>query len=287
MAIVLWASAIIVADPTGGAPPMSRMESRVAVVTGGASGIGAAVVRRFLDEGASVVVADLREPAADGPVQGPADRVRFCRVDVTVESDVAAAVDLAVERFGRLDVMVNNAGVVGVSGPVDRTTEADWDETVAVLLKGVFLGTKHAARVMKPQGSGAIVNTSSTAGLVGGLGPHAYTAAKHGVIGLTRSVANELGPHGIRVNAVAPGSTVTPLVANLGGGEPADEAAVAERLGSRVLLGAAIRPEDVADGVLYLAGDEARAVTGHTLVIDAGQTSSGTGTHRFHLEDQQ
>ena len=264
---------------------MGRLEGRVAVVTGGASGIGAATVDLFVSEGASVVVADLQDDAGGAIADRHGDAVRYLRTDVTVEDEVAAAVDLAVAEFGRLDVMFNNAGVVGARGPIDTTTEADWDHTMAVLLKGVFLGTKHAARVMKPQRSGVIISTTSTAGVTGGLGPHLYTSAKHGVVGLTRSVANELGPFGIRVNAVAPGSTVTPMIATLRSDEPVDDAVVAERLASRVLLDPAIAAADIANGVLYLASDDSRQVTGHTLVIDAGQIASGTETHRFHQEE--
>ncbi|MGI9578102.1 MAG: SDR family oxidoreductase [Microthrixaceae bacterium] len=262
---------------------MGRLDAKVAVVTGGASGIGAAIVGRFIEEGAVAVVADVRGASDDAMIARHGDSARFCHTDVTVEADVAAAVDLAVSEFGRLDVMVNNAGVVGAVGPIAETSESSYDDTMAVLLKGVFLGTKHAARAMLDQGSGVIVSTSSTAGVVGGLGPHLYTAAKHGLIGLTRSVANELGPRGIRVNAVAPGSTVTPMVRTLRSESPEDEHAVAERLASRVLLNSAIEATDVANGVVYLASDEARHVTGQTLVIDAGQTASGTDTHRFHL----
>lgn len=261
---------------------MGRLAGKIAVVTGGASGIGAAVVDRFVDEGARVVVADLKD-AADGGRHG-GDAV-FHRTDVTVEADVAGVVDLAVSTFGRLDVMVNNAGVIGALGSITQLSEQAYDHTVGVLLKGVFLGMKHAARVMIPQGSGAIVSTASTAGFVGGLGPHLYTAAKHGVVGLTKSVANELGPEGIRVNAVAPGGTVTAMTATIHGGDPDDGTEVAARLAERSLLGSAVLPADVADAVLYLAGDEARFVTGHCLVVDAGQTSSGTATHRFNSGD--
>ena len=263
---------------------MGRLDGKVAVVTGGASGIGAAVVDRFIQEGAVVVVADVQDPAGQAIVDRHGTAARFCHTDVTDEAAVAAAVDLAVSSFGRLDVMVNNAGVVGAAGPIAETSEASFDETIGVLLKGVFLGTKHAARVMVSQGSGAIISTASTAGIVGGLGPHLYTAAKHAVVGLTRSVANELGPLGIRVNSVAPGSTVTPMITTLRG---EDEAAVAEHLADRSLLGIAGMPTDIADGVVYLASDEARYVTGHCLVIDAGQTTSGTEALRHHRADRE
>ncbi len=266
---------------------MGRLDGKVAIVTGGASGIGAATVERFIEEGAAVVIADLAEAAGEEIVARHGASVRFCHVDVTREDEVAAAVDAAVSAFGRLDVMVNNAGIIGAVGPIADTSEAAYDTTIGVLLKGVFLGTKHAARVMMPQGSGSIISTASTAGIVGGLGPHLYTAAKHAVVGFTKSVANELGPQGIRVNAVAPGSTLTPMVTTLRRDEPMDDAVVAERLASRCLLGAAVMPVDIANGIVYLASEEARFVTGHCLVIDAGQTTSGTAAHQFHNGEQR
>jgi NAD(P)-dependent dehydrogenase (short-subunit alcohol dehydrogenase family) len=265
---------------------MGRLDGKVAVVTGGASGIGAAIVERFIGEGAQVVVADLHAPEqGPGGPHGPS--ARFCRTDVTDEAQVAAAIDLAVSAFGRLDIMVNNAGIVGAVGSIAETSEASFDETVDVLFKAVFLGTKHAARVMIPQGSGVIISTASTAGVIGGLGPHLYTASKHAVVGLTKSVANELGPRGIRVNSVAPGSTVTPMIANLRSDEPEAEEQIAERLAERSLLGQAALPIDIANGVVYLASDEARYVNGHCLVIDGGQTTSGTQQHRFHTYHDQ
>lgn len=261
---------------------MGRMKDKVTLVTGGASGIGAAIVARFAAEGAKVVVADLDDRPTVGPEHSGAS-VRFCRTDVTCEADVVAAVDLAVASFGGLDVMVNNAGIVGAVGPIETTSEESFDETIGVLLKGVFLGTKHAARVMKPARSGSIISIASTAGVMGGLGPHLYTAAKHAVVGFTKSVANELGPHGIRVNTVAPGSTLTPMVTTAHEAATPDDDA-AERLASACLLGLTALPTDIASGVLYLASDEARFVTGHCLVIDAGRTTSGTEPHRFHRD---
>jgi NAD(P)-dependent dehydrogenase (short-subunit alcohol dehydrogenase family) len=202
-----------------------------------------------------------------------------------VTDDIAAAVDLAVSEFGRLDVMFNNAGIVGAVGPIaDMPVEA-WDNTIAILLRGVFLGIKHAARVMTAQGSGVIISTSSTAGIVGGLGPHAYTAAKHGVIGLTKSVANELAPYGIRVNAISPGNTVTAMTASVTSGDPDDLERTTQRIASMSPLGYAGVPDDIAAAAVYLASDDARYVSGHTLVVDAGQTTAGLTPNRFNTGD--
>jgi NAD(P)-dependent dehydrogenase (short-subunit alcohol dehydrogenase family) len=258
-----------------------RLEGKVAVVTGAASGIGAGMARRFVAEGASVVLADVQEERGRQVAAGLGPATRFVRADVTEESDVAAVVDLAVAEFGRLDCMCSNAGIVGAVGPIAETTVEAWDRTVAVLLRSAFLGTKHAARVMVPQGSGVILNTASTAGVVGGLGPHAYTACKHAVIGLTRSAASELARHGIRVNAVAPGNTVTAMTASAFGGDPDDLAPTEERIRAMSPLGIAGTPEDIAAAAVYLASDDARYVTGHCLLVDAGQTAVG-GPGGFH-----
>jgi len=265
---------------------MGRLDGKVAVVTGGASGIGAGTVEAFIAEGARVVVADLQRDAGEAVAARFGDDAVFHETNVTVESDVAGAVDLAVEHFGRLDIMFNNAGIVGAVGSIAEMSEEAWDLTVGILLKGVFFGTKHAARVMIPQGSGVILSTASTAGVQGGLGPHLYTTAKHGVVGMTKSVANELGPHGIRVNAIAPGNTVTAMTASVHGSDPGEHDAVTEHITSRSLLGIASYPADIANAALYLASDEARNVTGHCLVVDAGHTSSGVVANRFNTGPQ-
>jgi NAD(P)-dependent dehydrogenase (short-subunit alcohol dehydrogenase family) len=260
---------------------MTRLTGKVAVITGGASGIGAAAVNRFVAEGAMVVVADVQEGQGRAIVADLGESARFVTCDVTREGPIAAAVDLAVATWGRLDCMFNNAGVVGVTGPIAETAVEDWDATVAVLLRSVFLGTKHAARVMIPQGAGVIINTSSTAGVLGGLGPHAYTACKHAVIGLTKSAASELGATGVRVNAIAPGSTVTPLTAMVLVGDRSDLDAATSQIAASSPLGFAPVAEDIALAAVYLASDEARGVSGHTLVVDGGKTISG-GSTRFH-----
>jgi len=260
-----------------------RLDGKVAVITGAASGIGAGTARMFVDEGARVVVADMQAEAGMALADELGGAARFAQCNVTIEDEVAAAVDLAVSEFGSLDVMFNNAGIVGSVGRISETSVEAWDNTISILLRGVFLGVKHAARVMLEQNSGVIINTSSTAGVMGGLGPHAYTAAKHGVIGLTKSVANELAPNGIRVNAISPGNTVTAMTATVTSGSPEALDEATAKIGAGSPLGYAGVPADIAAAALYLASDESRYVSGHTLVVDAGQTTAGMTPNRVHI----
>jgi len=261
-----------------------RLKDKVAVITGGASGIGEGTVLRFVEEGARVVIADVQDEPGRALAARLGDAVRYVHTDVTVESDVAGAVDAAVAAFGRLDVMFNNAGIVGAVGRIAETSADQWDRTVSILLRGVFLGMKHAARVMVPQGGGAIVSTSSTAGILGGLGPHCYTACKHAVIGLTKSVASELAAHGIRVNAISPGNTVTAMTSAVMTGDPNAIDMATKHIAAGSLLGIPGLPVDIANAAVFLASEEARYVTAHTLVVDAGQTAIG-GNGRFHQQD--
>jgi NAD(P)-dependent dehydrogenase (short-subunit alcohol dehydrogenase family) len=179
--------------------------------------------------------------------------------------------------------MFNNAGVVGAVGRISETNTDQWNRTVAILLNSVYFGMKHASRHMVPQGSGVIISTSSTAGILGGLGPHCYTACKHAVIGITKSVASELASDGIRVNAISPGNTATAMTSAVMTGEADQLDATAEHIAKGSLLGIAGLPEDIANAAVYLASDEARYITGHTLVVDAGATTLG-GTGRFHRQ---
>jgi NAD(P)-dependent dehydrogenase (short-subunit alcohol dehydrogenase family) len=255
-----------------------RLEGRVAVVTGAASGIGEATARRFVDEGARVVVADVQTERGSAVAASLGDAARFVDCDVTSEDAVAGAIALAVDTWGRLDVMFNNAGVVGAIGPIAETDTTSWLKTIDILVHSVFYGCKHAAKVMVPQGSGSIISTSSAAGVLGGLGPHAYTTAKTAVIGLTKSVASELGASGVRCNAIAPGTIPTPLTAVVTTGDPDDLDAVAES--TRARYGRAGEALDIANAALYLASDESAFVNGHTLVVDYGRTING-GSGRF------
>ncbi len=250
---------------------MGRLAGRSAVVTGGARGIGEGIVRLFVEEGARCIIADIDVEAGEKLAAELGDDVRFLRTDVTSEDDITAAIGACVETFGVLDIMVNNAGVVGVLGRIAETSREDWDRTNAILLTSVFLGTKNAAAVMIEQGSGVIINTSSTAGVQGGLGPHVYTAAKHGVIGLSKSVAVEMAPYGIRVNVICPGATVSSLTAGVVTGDKDALEAAALRLGSKYPGGQAPMPRDIALAAVYLASDEARFVNGFVMIVDAGK----------------
>ena len=254
-----------------------RLENKVAVITGGAMGIGAATASRFIKEGCKVVIGDIQRGPGEAFAAQFGDQAAFAVCDVTKEDDVAALVDLAISRFGKLDIMFNNAGIVGAVGPIDTTPANEWDASLAVLINGVFFGMKHAARVMKPAECGSIISMASTAGLMGGLGPHAYAAGKHAVVGMTKNVAAELCHVGIRVNAIAAASMATPMVANVLTGDPGN-IEEAKRILAEVspLRGRPGLAEDVANAALWLASDESGYTTGHTLTTDAGATIGAT-----------
>ena len=255
----------------------SRLEGKVAAITGSASGFGETAARLFVSEGCRVALGDIQEEAGRAVAASLGDAAVYVRCDVTSEEDVSSLVDTAVTAFGRLDIMFNNAGIVGAVGPIDTTPTAEWKATLDILLNGVFYGVKHAARVMKPQGSGSIVSMSSTAGILGGLGPHTYTVAKHGVVGLTKSAAAELCRYGIRVNCISPAGMATPMVANVTTGDPSAIEATKEALAAgSPLKGRPGLAEDVANAALWLASDESGYTSGHTLTTDAGMTTGSS-----------
>jgi NAD(P)-dependent dehydrogenase (short-subunit alcohol dehydrogenase family) len=264
---------------------MSRFENRTVVVTGAASGIGEATARSIVAEGGNVIIADLQEEKGKSLAAELGDTAAFHATDVTREEDIAGAVALAQSRFGGLHGMVNNAGILGAIGSIMETSAESYDHTMAILARAVFLGIKHAALAMKEQRSGAIVSIASTAGVLGGLGPHVYTMAKHGVVGITKSAASELSSYGIRINAVAPGNTVTDMSSALIEGDPDAHDATGAAIAKVSPLGIAGLPQDIANGILFLLSEEARYVTGHTLVMDAGQTSSGIEPPPFWTVD--
>jgi xanthoxin dehydrogenase len=264
-----------------------RLENRVAVITGGAMGIGALTARRFIAEGCQVVIGDIQRGPGEAFAAQFGDKAAFAVCNVTQEDHVAALVDLAVSRFGKLDIMFNNAGIVGAVGPIDTTPADEWNATLAVLINGVFFGMKHAARVMKPAQRGSIISMASTAGLMGGLGPHAYAAGKHAVVGMTKNVAAELCHLGIRVNAIAAASMATPMVANVLTGDPGNiEEAKKILAEASPLHGRPGLAEDVANAALWLASDESGYTTGHTLTTDAGITVGATAAQPNFSEYQ-
>ncbi len=253
-----------------------RLEGKVAAITGAASGFGAAAAKRFVAEGAAVVLGDIQEAAGRAVALELGDRARFLRCDVTREEDVARLVDAATAQFGRLDVMYNNAGIIGALGPIAELPADRWKATLEVHLDGTFHGCKHAARAMIPQRSGSIVNMTSLAGLRGGEGPHPYSAAKAAVVGLTRSVAAELCHHGIRTNAIAPAGMATEMVAGLTGDPTAIEVTKRALAARSPLRGRAGLPEDVVNAALWLASDESGYTNGLILTIDAGISSGAS-----------
>jgi NAD(P)-dependent dehydrogenase (short-subunit alcohol dehydrogenase family) len=252
-----------------------RLKGKVAVITGGASGMGLATVTRFLAEGAKVVIADYNVGTGEAALQdattkGFGDSISFIRTDVAREEDVAGMLDHAVRHFGRLDIVFNNAGVGGAIGPITETKVEDWDYTFDVLAKGVFLGIKHAARIMREQETGgSIINTASIAGLSGDAGPLVYSAAKAAVISLSKSAAVELAPDLIRVNTICPGFIVTPL-ADGGNAEEARKSFAGSQPWPEFGQG-----EHIAGAALFFASDDSRFVTGEKLVVDGGLTAAG------------
>ncbi len=249
---------------------MGRLDGKVALITGAASGIGAACATRFAREGAAIAGLDLQkpvDPAAWEAVCSAAPASLFRDgLDVRDEEAVAAAVRGAASRLGRIDVLVNAAGVM-TAGPAHELDAGEWDRVVDINLKGSFLVAKHVLAVMLPQGSGSIVHLASVEGLEGMSASLAYNASKGGVVLMTRNMAIDYGPAGIRVNCLCPGLIDTPLVALLA--QPALRG-VRDQMQSWHALGRLGRPEEVAAAALFLASDEASFVTGHALVVDGG-----------------
>ena len=246
------------------------LENKVGLITGAAGGIGRATAIACAREGASVVVADLAQAQDGGEetvrlVEEQGGRVRFMACDVTSAEDQEALVAETVEAFGRLDFAHNNAGI-DVTGPFTEIEESDFDRTIAVNLKGVFLGMKVQLRVMLEQGGGAIVNTASLAGLIGNPELAAYVASKHGVVGLTKSAAVEFAERGIRVNAVCPAAIRTPMMDSL----PPD---VQEALMAPQALKRFGETDEVAEAVVWLCSDRSSFVTGIAMPVDAGATA--------------
>ncbi len=256
-----------------------RLKGKVAVITGAASGIGAATAKTYVEQGARVVLGDIQDLPGEALAAslGGSTHAVFRHCNVTNEAEVEALVEAAVSEFGQIDVMFNCAGIVGAVGPMSTTPADEWKLTIDIMINGVFYGMKHASRHMKEAGSGSIISMSSTAGVMGGLGPHAYTAAKHAVVGMTKNLAAEVGGFGVRVNCIAPAGMATPMVAEVitGDHHNLDDTIAALAEGSP-LKGRAGLAQDVANAALWLASDESGYTSGLTLTVDAGATTGST-----------
>lgn len=260
---------------------MNRLEGKTAIITGGSSGIGEATVKKFVAEGAKVLIADIQQEKAEALAQELGGSAVALGVDVCNEADIRNMVETAVKTFGRLDVLFNNAGFGGVSGDIETTEMGEpYQRTVDAMLKAVVMGMKYAAPVMKKQNGGVILSTASVAGICAGYGPHVYSAIKAAVINLTRSVSTELGQHNIRVNAICPGGTATPIFAGqlALGGNVDYAAAVKPLLAMMQPIPRNGEPEDIANAACFLASDEASFISGQALAVDGGLTA-GSWTH--------
>ena len=243
----------------------------VLLVTGGASGIGAACARRFAAGGYRVLVGDLQQDKGLALVGEIGGEAAFVRLDVKDEASVADAVAAAMQRFGQLDCLINNAAIVGVIGPLIDTSLEEWDHAQAVIQRSVFLGTKHAARAMQPRHTGSIINIASAAAFLGGFSPHAYATAKAGVMHFTHSAALELIEYGIRVNCICPGNIATPIHTGVTDDRWLSRIEkIAEAQKDDQPLARFGAPEEIADAAFWLASEQSSYVVGHALVVDGG-----------------
>ena len=253
-----------------------RLDGKVAVITGAASGIGAATARRFAAEGAKVMIGDLQDEVGEKLAASLGDGVAYRHCNVAREAQVKGLIDEAVDRFGRLDVLFNNAGFGGAMGSFEDTSVDEYDLTMDVLLKSVFLGIKHASPYLKAQRSGSIISTSSVCGIMPTIGAHLYNVAKAGVIMMTKSAAVELAEHDIRVNCICPGYVATQLhvgrtLSELDDDEAAERMDRArERTHEAQPIARMGEVEDIASMALFLASDESAWVTGTAQVVDGG-----------------
>lgn len=253
-----------------------RLDGKVAMITGGASGIGRATTERFVEEGCRVVIADLQEDVAAEFASSLGDAAVAVPCNVVEENQVAAAIAEARDRWGRLDAVYANAGFVGATGPMESISSEEYDKTMNVLLRGVFYVIKHASPVMREQRSGSMIATASVCGLEAGIGAHIYTVAKAGVISMMQSMALEMAEYGVRANAICPGYIATSLMAGRMRSQVDDEETARRLDKSRDVMGQSQpmhrvgEPEDIAAMALFLASDESEWVTGTAQVVDGG-----------------
>lgn len=257
---------------------MGRLDEKTAVITGGAYGIGEATVKLFIQEGARVVFGDIEDEKGKSLAGELGERAAFLHTDVTSEDDIRKLIELAANKFGRLDVMFNNAGIGGPNHPIDETPVDEYDQGMQVLQRAVFIGTKYGARQMKKNKSGSIISTASVAGLQSGYAPHTYSMAKAAIIQMTKTTSAELGEHGIRVNCICPGGIATGIFGTgmgLGRNEAEQIATLMKpALAQAQPLKKAGLPGDIANAALWLASDDSSFVSGHALVVD-GALSAG------------
>jgi len=266
---------------------MGQLDNKVAVITGGSSGIGKGSVRTFVEEGAKVVIADIMDDHGQALAKELGDDAVYIHTDVTIEDQVKAAIQMATEKFGRLDCMFNNAGGPGAEGMIEEMTQEGFDEAIALLYRSVFFGIKHAAPVMKAQGSGSIISTASVAGWRTGYGDHLYSSCKAAVIHLTRSASIELGPFGIRTNCICPGGIVTSIF--FAGTELTQDqkmslyGQMSEAFTNTQAIKRAGQPEDIAQAAIWLAGDNSSFVNGAAINVDGSILDGMTAREQSFL----
>ncbi len=252
---------------------MGKLAGKTAIITGGAAGIGAAGVQLFCDEGARVVIADVDRERGEALAASLGKKAVFQRTDVTSDAEVAALIERARSEFGGLDILWSNAGGFGARGSILEIEPEAFDKTLALLVRSVFLGIKHAGIHMKAQGEGVILNTCSISANTPGYGPHIYQAAKAAVEQLTKTVALELAEYGIRMNCVSPGGVPTRLITGALGAPDEAAAGIAQAMASILPMGRTCAPEDVARAAIFLCSDEASYITAQNLTVDGGEAT--------------
>ena len=251
-----------------------RLRDKVAIITGGSSGIGQATALLFAKEGAKIVIAS-RNPEEGSKtvdmIKKEGGKAVFIKTDVSKELEVKNLVESTVKIFGKIDILYNNAGIE-LAKPVTETTEAEWDSVLNINLKGVFFGCKYAIPHMLKNGKGSIINTASAAGIVGFPNLAAYCASKGGIVLLTKEMALDYARQGIRVNAICPGAIMTPMLERFFEKAP-DPALVKKQMADSHPMGRLGKPEEIANTALFLASDESSFITGHALLVDGGMTA--------------